>query len=340
MGAVQPVSRLARPEAVLRPAASLLGNTYGPQHVTLASELPIGGGTNGGVDVEGRKFPNDVLPNAEKRVVGTNYFATLGAHLVAGRWFTSSDDIASPRVVVINETLARTLFPNENAIGKRVGFNWGIDGFQTVVGVVADLREGALDQPPRPAIYMSAEQRPEYAMRFLVRTNAPQGAVTSSFREILRKVDPTIPLVSTETVDADVRASMQQQRLTMIMVGSFAVAALLLAAIGMFGVISYSVTQRTQELGLRAALGALPRDLIRLVLGQAAGYTLAGIVLGTIGAFATRRVVAAQLFGVGPSDAATLFAAGFVLACVAVAGAFIPMRRAARADPMEALRAQ
>lgn len=168
----------------------LLGNTYGAHHVTLASKLPIGGGTNGGGDAEGRKFPNDVPPNAEKRVVGTNYFAMLGVHLVAGRLFTSSDDIASPRVVVISETLARTAFPNENAIGKRVGFNWGIDGFQTVVGVVADLREGALDQPSRPAIYMSAEQRPEYLMRFLVRTNAPQGAVTSSFREVLRKVDP------------------------------------------------------------------------------------------------------------------------------------------------------
>ena len=317
-----------------------LGNAYGPQHVALASELPVSGGTNGGVDVQGRKFPNGVLPNAEKRIVSPNYLTMLGAHLVAGRWFTSSDDIASPGVVVINETLARTLFPNENPLGKRVGFNWGIEGFQTVVGVVTDLREGTPDQPSRPAIYISTEQRPDYEMRFLVRTNAPPPVVAFSFRAILRKLDPTIPLVETSTIDGVVREGTQQQRLTTIMVGSFAAVALALAAIGMFGVISYSVTQRTQELGLRAALGALPGDLMRLVLGQAAGYTMGGITIGAVGAFATRRLVATQLFGVGPSDATTLCAAAFVLACVAVAGAFIPMRRAASADPMDALRAQ
>jgi putative ABC transport system permease protein len=316
-----------------------LGSVYGPANVTLASDIPIVGGTDGGVGVEGRTYPDGGLPNAEKRIVGANYLDVLGARIVAGRSFLSTDVLGAPPVIVINQTLARQLFPNENPIGKRVSFGWGIDGFQTVVGVVADMREGALDQPSRPAIYISCEQRPAYAMRFLVRTTAPEAAVTNTFRAVLRQIDPTIPLVETQTMASVIRKNTEQQRLTTIVLGAFAGVALVLAAIGLYGVISYSVAQRTQELGVRAALGALPRDLIRLVLGQVVAFAATGIMLGLLGAMMTRRVIAGQLFGVGPSDPVTLIASALVLLGVAAAASVVPMRRAAQSDPLAALRA-
>ncbi|HEX4683379.1 MAG TPA: ABC transporter permease [Gemmatimonadaceae bacterium] len=319
---------------------SELGGTYGSANITLASDLPITGSTDGGVGVEGREYTHDDMPNAEKRIVGPNYFQMLGARLVSGRSFEAGDDLGQPPVVVINESLASLLFPKQNAVGRRVSFGWGIAGYQTVAGVVADLHETALDQPTRPAIYISYRQRPSSSMRFLVRTTAPQTAVVTAFRDVLRRIDPTIPLVETRTMDDVVRGSMQQQRLTTTMLGAFAVAALLLAAIGLYGVIGYSVAQRTQELGVRAALGALPRDLMRFVLGQTATFTLAGIALGIAGAVASRRLIAAQLFGIGPTDVVTLALAGIVLAVVAVLASLVPMRRAARADPLEALRAR
>jgi predicted permease len=317
-----------------------LGGIYGAPNVTLASDLPITGATNGGVGIEGREYPNGGMPNAEKRIVAPNYFEVLRARLVSGRWFEQGDDLGQPPVVVINQSLAALLFPNQNAVGRRVSFGWGIGGFQTIVGVVADLRESSLDQPSRPAIYISYRQRPSYAMHFLVRTTAPEGTLVTTFRQVLRKLDPTIPLVESRTMDDVVRASMQQQRLTTTMLGSFALAALLLAAIGLYGVISYSVAQRTQELGIRAALGALPKDLIGVVLGQALSFTIPGIVLGVLGAVATRKVIAAQLFGVGPTDVLTLTLAAVALTLVAMLASVVPMRRAAHADPLEAIRAQ
>jgi putative ABC transport system permease protein len=321
-------------------AAGELGAIYGPSRVTLASDLPIAGGTNGGVSVEGRGDSSGEPPNAEKRIVGTNYFAMLGARVLAGRTFATTDVLGAPPVVVINQSLAKLLFPAEPAIGKRIAFGWGIEGYQTIVGVVADLREGALDQPSRPAIYISAEQRPSSSMHFLVRTTMPQAQVVTTFRDVLRRIDPTIPLVETTTMTSIVRAATQQQRLLAIMLGAFAGAALVLAAIGLFGVISYSVAQRTQELGVRAALGALPRDLMRLVLGQAVTFVVIGIALGLTGALAGRKLIAAQLFGVRASDPPTLIGAAIVLTVVALMAAIVPMRRAARSDPLDALRAQ
>lgn len=316
-----------------------LGTVYGASNVTLASDLPIAGGTYGDVTVDGREYPNGSQPTAEKRIVANNYFQVLGARLVAGRLFEATDVLGAPPVVVINQSLAKSLFPNENPIGKRAVFGWGITGAQTVIGVVADVRESAPGHGPSPAIYTSSEQRPDNSMRFLVRTTAPQASVTSTFRSVLRKLDPTIPLVETQTMGDVVRASTQQQRMSMITLGAFATIALLLAAVGLYGVISYSVAQRTQELGIRAALGASPGDLRRVVLGQAAGFIVAGIVLGVLGALAARSLIAAQLFGVAPTDPVTFAVAGSVLALCALVASLVPMRRAARSDPMQALRA-
>lgn len=316
-----------------------LGAVYGAQHVTLASDLPITLGVDGSVSIDGRSDKDGPMPNAEKRIVATNYFDVLGARVVAGRVFRSTDVLTAAPVVVVNQTFARQIFPNENAVGKRVGFDWGIEGKETIVGVIGDLREGPLAQPPHPAIYISAEQRPNSWMSFIVRTNETPTAVAGTFRQVLRRIDPTIPLVETETMTSVIRADIQQQRISMMLLGGFALAALLLAAIGLYGVISYTVAQRTQELGVRAALGALPRDLMRLVLRQTALFVGIGLALGAAGAFAARALVAAQLFGVSARDPATLVAAATLLAGVAFVATIIPTRRAAGADPLEALRA-
>lgn len=316
-----------------------LGQIYRPENVTIVSDLPIEGGTSGGVDVEGRKASESPV-SVEKRVVGANYFDMLHARVVAGRSLSASDVLGTPPVVVINETLAKMLFPNENPVGKRVSFDWGIDGYQTVAGVVADLREGALNAESRPAIYISAEQRPNPSMHFLVRTTAPFASVAATFRDVLRRTDPTLPLVEARTLDDVVRGTVEQPRLTMMMLAAFAAVALLLAAIGLYGVISYSVAQRTQELGVRAALGALPRDLMRLVVGQAFALSAVGIALGLAGAVAVRGLITTQLFGVGASDPITLGVAATILLGVAALASISPMRRAAGSDPLEALRAQ
>lgn len=316
-----------------------LGTTYGARHVTLASDLPITQGVDGTVSVEGRTDKDGPMVNADKRIVGANYFDVLGARIVSGRVFRSTDVLTAPAVVVVNQTFARQVFPNEDAVGKRVGFDWGIDGLETIVGVVADLREGSLAQPPHPAIYISAEQRPNSWMSFIVRTTEPPTAVFGTFRDALRRIDPSIPLVETETMASVIRADIQQQRISMMLLGGFALAALLLAAIGLYGVISYSVAQRTQELGVRAALGALPRDLMWLVLRQTAVVVAIGLALGAAGALAARALIAAQLFGVSARDPSTLAAAAVLLAGVAFVATIVPTRRAAVADPLEALRA-
>jgi putative ABC transport system permease protein len=315
-----------------------LSTKFGPAHVTLVSDLPIAGGTDGGVNVEGRAEA-DAIPNVEKRIVGTNYFGVLGAHLVAGRFLTTADVLGAPPVIVVNETLARQGFKNESAVGRRMSFGWGIDGYQTIVGVVSDLREGSLNGPDGPAIYISAEQRPNSSMRALVRTVAPLAEVAAAMRRTLRDIDPAIPLVSTETMADVVRMNTSQQRASATMLAAFAIMALTLTAVGLYGVISYSVAQRTQELGIRAALGALPRDLMRLVLRHAAALAATGILLGLAGALAARRLIASQLFGVGPSDPMTLVGATVLLLIVALVASMVPTRRAARADPLEALRA-
>jgi len=250
-----------------------LAGDFEPQGVTLASDLPIEGGTYGGVGLTGPRFP-DGAAHVEKRIVSSNYFDVLKARIVRGRFFQPSDVAGSQPVVVVNETFARTWLEGD-PIGQNVAFSWGIHGTQTVVGVVADVREGALDEQPKAAIYIARAQRPN-----------SDG----------------------------------------------------LAAIGLYGLISYSVAQRRQELGVRAAIGARPRDLIRLVLGQSLRVTVIGIVWGAAAALAVSRVLAAQLFGVGGSDPRVYVAVALLILVVALLASALPTLRATRANPLDALR--
>jgi putative ABC transport system permease protein len=276
---------------------------------------------------------------AEKRIVASNYFDVLHTPMARGRSFQSTDVLRAPPVVVINQAFARQWFPRENPVGKRVGFDWGIDGLQTIVGVVSDLREGPLDQSPRPAIYISAEQRPNPYMSIVVRSNRSHAVVASTMRDVLHRLDPALPLSNVQPMSALVDGTLHEQRAKTIVLGAFAAIALVLVAAGLFGVVSYAVAQRTQEIGIRAALGATRGDLLRLVLSRGMRFTGAGIVVGAGGALLAGRLVASQLFAVRRADPATFAIVAAVLVAVALLACAVPARRATRIDPLDALRA-
>jgi predicted permease len=313
-----------------------LAADFGPQAVTLASDLPIEGGTYGGVGLTSPRFP-DGAAHVEKRIVSANYFDVLKARLVRGRFFQPSDVPGSQPVVVVNETFARLWLEND-PIGQNVAFSWGINGMQTVVGVVADIREGGLDEQPKAAIYISRTERPHSDMHIIVRTSRAASEVMRLIRASLAGLDAALPVIDVRSGDDIIAASARPQQLMSSVIGAFAVTALVLAAIGLYGLISYSVAQRRQELGVRAAIGARPRDLMQLVLGQSVRVTVIGLVWGAGGALAVSRLLSAQLFGVGERDPRVYAAAAALILVVALAASALPTLRATRAAPLDALR--
>jgi predicted permease len=313
-----------------------LTGDFGPRAATLASDLPIEGGTYGSVELTNPRFP-DGAAHVEKRIVSSNYFDVLKARLVRGRFFQLSDVAGSQPVVVVNETFAR-LWLDGDPIGQKVAFSWGTNGTQTVVGVVADVREGGLEQQPKAAIYISRAQRPNSEMHVIIRTSRAAGEVVKLIRASVAGLDAALPVIDVRSADEIIAASARPQQLTSGVIVAFAVSALVLAAIGLYGLISYSVAQRRQELGVRAAIGARPRDLVRLVLGQSLRVTLAGIVLGAAAAVAVSRLLAAQLFGIGGRDPRVYAAVALLILVVALVASALPTLRATRANPLDALR--
>jgi putative ABC transport system permease protein len=311
----------------------------GIQAAALASNLPVEGGVNGDIGIEGKELPNDEAPVAEKRVVSANYFQVVGARLVSGRWPDARDAAGAPPIVIVNQSFARRWLPGEAAVGKRVAFFWETEGFQTIAGVIGDLREGSLDQPSRPAIYIPVEQGgPSDAMYLLVRSAMHPSDLIALVRRTVAGIDPQLPLFEVRTLSDVIRTDVAGQSLSASILGAFAALALLLAAVGLYGVILFSVVQRTQELGLRAALGAQRGDLLWLVMRQGTGFVIAGILLGAAGALGLTRLMASRLYGVGPSDPPTFAFVAILLAAVTLAAVAGPALRATRADPLQALR--
>jgi predicted permease len=313
-----------------------LAGDFGPENVTLSSDLPIAGGTSGGVGLDNPGFPNGAI-DVEKRIVSSNYFDVLKAHPVRGRLFQPSDVPGSQPVVVVNETFAR-LWLEGDPIGQRVAFAWGIDGTQTVVGVVADVREAGLDEPSKAAIYVTDAQRPHFDMRVIVRTSRPGSEVMNLIRAAVAGLDAALPVIDVRSADDVVAASARPQQLTGTVIGAFALSALVLSAIGLYGLISHSVAQRRQELGVRAAIGARPRDLMQLVLGQCLRVTVMGIVCGVVAALAVSRVLSSQLFGVGGRDPGVYAAVALLILAVTLLASALPTLGASRANPVDALR--
>jgi predicted permease len=297
-------------------------------------------------EVEGRPAldPEDPSSYAVVQSVTPSYFRTLGIPLKRGREFTERDNISgAPPVMIVNETLARRLWPDYpngvNPIGLHVKEAYHkAAGAMEVVGVIADIREGGLASRAVPEFYLPLVVHPPQTVYLAVRTARDLEGLANTIRNEVVAVDPDQAVSEISTMQAILDGPLGQRRLTMLLLGSFAGVALLLALVGIYGVIAYSVAQRTHELGIRTALGAQQTDVLRLVLSQGLVLTLTGGALGICGAFGLTRLIKSMLFEVTPADPLTFAGVAFLFIVVASAATFIPARRAARIDPMAAFR--
>jgi predicted permease len=312
----------------------------GVETAALVSDIPLGGGANGGVAIEGREYPPGKEPFAEKRIASPGYFEVLRIPLLAGRVFNERDIAGAPAVVVVNQAFAQSYFPGESPLGKRVDFRWDTRGMQEIVGVVGDVREQALQQPARPAIYIPLAQRPAEWAYLLVRTTGDPQGIVPSLRRVVAALDRNLPLAEVRTLEEVVAAGLADRRLAMALFGVFSVLSLVLAALGLYAVISYMVVQRRQEIGIRMALGARTEQVIRLVLRQGLALIAAGVVVGAVAALWLGRFLAGLVFGVGTTDPITFGGVALLLAVTALLASMIPALRAAHVDPASVLRSE
>ncbi len=318
-----------------------LQNAPGVEAVGAISQLPLSGySMMGRFPVEGQP---PIAPEKQKPiplgVVTPGYFATMKIPLLQGRVFNPGDTAEGAQVALINATMARKFWPNENPIGKKIGA--GCDGqslCRTVVGVVGDIRHEGLSQEPQPEVYMSHLQFSLNSMSLLLRTAGDPLQLAAVVRDAVRALDKDQPIARVQTLEEHISASILQPRLITTLLGIFAGLALLLAGIGVYAMMSYTIAQRTGEIGIRMALGAARSSIFGLVLRQAMTLVVLGAALGLAGAFAATRLLNSLLFGVGAYDPLTFFGTVLLLATLGFLAAWLPARRATRVDPMEALR--
>ena len=318
------------------------GAIPGVQSVAVTSQLTLGGNFDGnGLHREDKPAANpEDDPSAQRFAVSPGYLEALRISVVRGRGFTAADREGSDPVVLINQASAKKVFAGEDPIGKRVKVG-GTDGpWRTIVGVADDVKHLTLEKDVENQVYLPFDQNPwaESGMILVARTSAAPGAVIAPITRAARALDPDVAIARVRSMDDVVGSATQARRIALSMVGAFSLVALLLATGGLYGVVSASVTERTREMGLRAALGATPVRLLRLVVSRAASLTLAGVGIGVAGVLAVQRLVSGLLFQVAPSDPLTLGAVGLLLCVVALVACIVPASRAARVDPMVALR--
>jgi putative ABC transport system permease protein len=342
----EPAQRAAFYDGVLERVKSLPGVVAAGY--TTAVPLMRKGGANG-LSIEGKDNGPDSTWNANHRQVSPDYFRALGLAVREGRGFEERDDEGSLPVAVINETMARSFWPGETAVGRRfkVGSPDSPMPWLMVVGVVEDVRQMASDEPVKAEMYISYRQAKVYwkpgnnwfAPRDLVvRTSVEPTSLAPAVRAAVREVDPYQPVFGVRTLEEVLRLDMAQRRVGVILLAAFAGLALLLAALGIYGVLAFFVVQHTPEIGVRMALGASPGDMLRMVVGRGMKLVLAGVGLGLAAAFALTRLIESQLFGVSASDPLTFAGLALLLAAVALLACLIPARRATKVDPMVALR--
>jgi putative ABC transport system permease protein len=298
-------------------------------------------GFNGGITIEGQgPYEQGRGPVAEFRAVSPEYFRTMSVPLINGRFFTAQDQGNSAPVVIVNQTLAHRYLPGQDPIGKRIraiGNDW-----RTVVGVVGDVRESGMTQATRAGVFVPISQANwtplTQTMSLAVRANTDPEALVSAVRNAVSEIDPAQPVFNVKTMEAVVADSVSDRRLNMLLLGIFAAVALTLAVIGIYSVMSYTVSQHTREIGIRMALGARPMDVLKLVVGQGMGLTVVGVALGVAGAFGLTRLMATLLYGVTATDPLTFVIVSALLGAVALLACCVPARRATKVDPMIALR--
>jgi predicted permease len=273
-------------------------------------------------------------------VVTPNYFRTMGIPLREGRDFTEADAAGATRVTIVDERLAREYWPGASAVGKRIRFGppENNEPWHMIVGVAGAVRHERLDKETRQSIYVPYLQIPVRSMALAVRTTGNPESFAGAVRQEVRALDKDQPVTNVMTMDAVISRSVWQQRFYTILFGVFATLALVLAAVGIYGVMSYAVAQRTHEIGIRMALGARAADVLRLVIKNSMLLISIGVVIGLVGALALTRLLATMLFGVTPTDALTFVAVSAVLIIVALVACYVPARRATKVDPLVALR--
>jgi putative ABC transport system permease protein len=319
-----------------------VGTVPGVLSASGIAHLPLGGGNAGrGIAIEGRADPGpEKQPGGSYTVACPNILRTLGIPLLAGREFTFQDSVEAPGVVIMNETMARRYWPGEEAIGKRlkIGRLGGNAPWLTVVGVFRDIRRSGLDREPEPWFLRPYPQAGWPFMSVVVKTAAAPEAFVTPVKQAMSKIDPDQPVSAVRTMEGVVGASISSRRFPMLLFSAFGSLALILAAVGIAGVVAYSVVQRTQEIGVRLALGAQRRDVLRLIVGQSLTWTLAGIAVGLLGAFLALRLLETALYGVAATDPLVLGSVSALLVAVALGASYVPARRAMRIDAISALR--
>jgi putative ABC transport system permease protein len=319
-----------------------LRNLPGVQGVGVTSALPIGG--SGGTIrflVHGRPTAQGQEDECDIITVTPGYFSTLKVPLISGRAFSATDKLDAPWVTMVNQAFVQKYFPNEVAVGERMRFTFDArEPYREIVGVVGNVAQDDLAGPPTPVVYVANEQGPSTYLTYMVRTVGDPAAFVGSAQVALHQMDQQLPLIQPQTMEhfTNQTPAVFLRRYPSLVIGSFAGLALILAMIGLYGLISYTVQQRTREIGIRMALGAQPADVLKLVIGQGVGAVLEGVGVGVVAALALTRLMASLLFGVRPTDPVTFASVAVMLTCVALAASYIPARRAMRTDPLNALR--
>jgi putative ABC transport system permease protein len=319
-----------------------VGSIPGVISVSAVSHTPIGGGNAGrGFVIEGRPDPgSENQPGAKYTIACPNYFQTMGIKQVSGREFTEKDSLTAPGVIVINEAMAKRYWPDEDPLGRRIkiGFSNSDAPWLTVVGVTQDVKQGGLDQNPRPEFFRPYNQAAWPVMTVVVRTASSPRAFITPIKQALAKFEPDRAASGIRTMDEAIYDSMGSRRFPMMLLVAFSLVALTLAAVGISGVVAFSVSQRTREIGIRMALGAQKGSVLMLVLKRSMVAALVGVAVGLVGSLALTRFLAGLLFEVKPMDPVVLGIVAMVLTIVAFVACYLPARRATKVDPMIALR--
>ena len=316
----------------------------GVEAAGMVMNLPLTGSSmNRGFRAEGQPEPRpDENVTMDYQVVSPDYFKALEIPIKRGRGFTNADSENSERVIVINQSMAERYWPNQDPVGKRlaIGESSKENSWRTIVGIVGDVRHASLSETPVPTAFISYRQDFESwpRMGFAIKTKGDPASLSSLVRKELAALAPTQPVYAVEPMEKLMRAAVAQRRFIMLLLGSLSAIAVTLAMVGIYGVISFSVGERTQEIGIRLALGARATDVMRMVLSQGMRVVLVGVVIGVGAAFALTRLLSSLLFEVSPTDTSTFLIVAGLLSSVALLACYIPARRATKVDPLIALR--
>jgi len=314
----------------------------GVEHAALALSLPIEGSQWGSIFIVGdQPVPERAaLPTAAFLPVSAGYFEAVRMQLRSGRFFDATDTPSSQKTVVVNEAFARRFWPNESAVGKRVKQSWPEEPtpWREIVGVVKDVKLDGIEAATPMQVYLPFTQNPVSTAALVVRTSTPPAALARPLASAIHQANPTLPIYGVQTMDELMRTAVTRRTMTMVIFAAFAVVALVMASVGLYGVVSQGVAERSREVGIRVALGATRRQVIRLFVGQGVITTTVGVAIGIAGALALARLVTDLLFNVAPTDAMTFLGAIATLMLVSTAACYIPARRAARVSPTITLR--